>query len=1083
MKILQVRFQNLNSLAGEWEIDLTHPAFVSDGIFAITGPTGSGKTTILDAICLALYGRTPRLARVTQGGNEIMSRQTGECFAEVTFETQAGRFCSNWSQRRARKKADGAFQAPKHEISDVGTGKILATKIKEVGEMIESVTGMDFEGFTRSMMLAQGDFAKFLQAAPDERSPILEQITGTGIYSDISIRVHELWGREKSKLNALQSETAGILILTPEQLSETQLELATFQTKNTHLTQELTHINNAITWLTQIDGMSKELTSLHEELVKWQNSAVEFKPERARLELAIKAALLDGLYASLAAMRRQQADESVALKTEESALPNLASLANAQAQVLQTAERQTVKANEAVGLAAPTIQEVRLLDQKLIEMDKAIAEGGRICESDKAKIDADSQTQLNVRATRTKAENDLSNADSYLKEHAVDHWLVGGLAGIEEQLGALLHKHGEIVHRDAEIIKADAALVQAVDVLGTRTKEKETQKQELADVLKTIDDAGLALGEILFGHPLSFYRDKKDALLREQTLLARIAELEDHRAKLEDGKPCPLCGSEEHPYAEGNIPALDENEKKIETLTATITEAEKMDALIKEQKEQEAVARKNLSESKSMETIAINDKKIAKNTLAQLRAGVQELRAGFAELKQAVSIKLQPLGITEIPDNGVPTLLQSLSDRLSTWQSWVNRKAETEKQISGIDNEISRLGAIITTQQTALNDKQGLLATLKNDRADTGRRRGELYGDKNPEDEVQRLNKAAADAHEHEKNSRTQHSSAQQALIASKTRIDALKERISDRAPELAKLEQEFATTIESAEFTNEAQFLSARLTNEQRGELISTSKAIDEGLATIKARRKDREEGLAAEKSKKITEKSIEELRTRLQELEDSQKEVQGTIASLNHKLKENTRIKEQIKTKEAAIEAQKKEFLRWDNLHTLIGSSDGKKYRNFAQGLSFDIMVGRANQQLQKMTDRYLLVRDKEKPLNLNVIDSYQAGEIRSTANLSGGEGFIVSMALALGLSHMASKNVKVDSLFLDEGFGTLDEDALDTALETLTALQQDGKLIGVISHVPALKERISVQIEVTPQIGGRSHLSGKGCRHIAP
>ena len=105
MRILQVRFKNLNSLVGEWEIDLTHPAFASDGIFAITGPTGAGKTTILDAICLALYGRTPRLNKITKSGNEIMSRQTGDCFAEVTFETQAGRYRCHWSQHRATKEA------------------------------------------------------------------------------------------------------------------------------------------------------------------------------------------------------------------------------------------------------------------------------------------------------------------------------------------------------------------------------------------------------------------------------------------------------------------------------------------------------------------------------------------------------------------------------------------------------------------------------------------------------------------------------------------------------------------------------------------------------------------------------------------------------------------------------------------------------------------------------------------------------------------------------------------------------------------------------------------------------------------
>lgn len=163
------------------------------------------------------------------------------------------------------------------------------------------------------------------------------------------------------------------------------------------------------------------------------------------------------------------------------------------------------------------------------------------------------------------------------------------------------------------------------------------------------------------------------------------------------------------------------------------------------------------------------------------------------------------------------------------------------------------------------------------------------------------------------------------------------------------------------------------------------------------------------------------------------------------------------------------------------MIGPADGKKYRNFAQGLTFDMMIGHANGQLQKMTDRYLLIRDDAQPLELNVVDNYQAGEIRSTKNLSGGESFIVSLSLALGLSHMASKNVRVDSLFLDEGFGTLDEEALDTALETLAGLQQDGKLIGVISHVPALKERISTQIQVSPQTGGRSSILGPRCQML--
>lgn len=159
MRIESVRFQNLNSLQGSWSINFTHPTYSQEGIFTITGPTGAGKSTILDAICLALYGRTPRLETISTSTNDIMSRLTGECFAEVTFKTTQGRYRAHWSQRRARGKADGALQSAKHEIADVDSGKVLASRLRETKDVIEELTGMDFDRFTRSMLLAQGDFA------------------------------------------------------------------------------------------------------------------------------------------------------------------------------------------------------------------------------------------------------------------------------------------------------------------------------------------------------------------------------------------------------------------------------------------------------------------------------------------------------------------------------------------------------------------------------------------------------------------------------------------------------------------------------------------------------------------------------------------------------------------------------------------------------------------------------------------------------------------------------------------------------------------------------------------------------------
>jgi len=221
--------------------------------------------------------------------------------------------------------------------------------------------------------------------------------------------------------------------------------------------------------------------------------------------------------------------------------------------------------------------------------------------------------------------------------------------------------------------------------------------------------------------------------------------------------------------------------------------------------------------------------------------------------------------------------------------------------------------------------------------------------------------------------------------------------------------------------------------------------------------------------------------LQQALQKQEATTRLLQEKFGALRQSLKDNDDARRHQQKLADKIDQQKIEVDRWGRLHQLIGSGDGKKFRNFAQGLTFELMIQHANVQLQKMTDRYLLIRDREQPLDLNVVDNYQAGEIRSTKNLSGGESFLVSLALALGLSRMASRNVRVDSLFLDEGFGTLDDDALDMALETLTSLQQEGKLIGVISHVAALKERISTQINVNPLAGGRSHINGPGVRAL--
>ena len=203
MRITRIHLKNLNSLLGEWSINLDLPEYADEGIFAVTGPTGAGKSTLLDAICLALYGQTPRLGRLSASFNDIMSRRAGECSAEVEFELASGRYRCTWYQHRARRRAGGTLQPYTHQIADITKdpehGEILENAPSKTAAKVTELTGLDFDRFTRSMLLAQGRFATFLNASPSERSPILEQITGTDIYTHISKSAHTRLNREKAR--------------------------------------------------------------------------------------------------------------------------------------------------------------------------------------------------------------------------------------------------------------------------------------------------------------------------------------------------------------------------------------------------------------------------------------------------------------------------------------------------------------------------------------------------------------------------------------------------------------------------------------------------------------------------------------------------------------------------------------------------------------------------------------------------------------------------------------------------------------------------------------------------------------------
>lgn len=1081
MKILQLRFKNLNSLYGEWAIDFASPEYISSGIFAITGPTGAGKSTILDAICLALYGATPRLGKITQSGNEVMSRRTGECYAEVIFQSQAGTFRCHWSQHRAYRKAGGKLADSKHEIADDLSGRILESKKRDVASVIEEKTGMDFDRFTRSILLAQGGFAAFLQASPDGRAPILEQITGTAIYSEISKKVHERQRDEREKLGLLQAETAGITLLSEEQEAEVRKELEGKELTEKDLLVKHRQVAGSISRLTAIEALRVDLAGIAREFAAISEIVDAFTPNREKLRRGQKAAELDGDFAALSSLRKQQADDQQAFKDNEEQLPPKVLSLSQKEEKLKAAESLTVITKNEQKAEGPLIKKVRILDFQISEKKKEIQTVAAACKKEEIYIAENKRERSEVLKEQRITLEKLQHIEQYLVANSRDELLITQLAGITEQVNNL-QSHAEQIRTKTNGVGIARKQVEDHAALHeSRYKIFVSCKAAFDAAKKSTLQEKKRLTTHLGERLLREYRVEYDSLMREVAFLRKISDLEAERKKLEDDKPCPLCGSTGHPFAEGNVPEIDATEKRIGELAAFIKDAEQFENTIKELERKEIKIAVQLAEAEKQLAQAGYAKEESERQFKRVAGELTEITERFSALQQIVLSRLQPLGITNIPDKDIGSVLTSLHDRLKKWQDFQKRKIEIESRITHLNAEVKRLDNILETVTSALKEKQKALALLTKDCESLLSGRRQIYGSKNPDHVESSLATRAADAEQKEKSVRGARDLARQQVNEIETRLGTLRENISKRTQLLTRAEKTFTETCQKAGFADEQAFIESRLSVEEKNEIERRAREIDEKQADILSRKKDREVRLDRELEKKTTETPLEELVKTRDGLEESLKKVAESIGAVKQILSDNSNTKARIREKRAFIEAQKIECRRWDKLHAVIGSADGKKYRNFAQGLTFELMVSHANRQLAKMTDRYLLIRDDLQPLELNVIDNYQAGEIRSTKNLSGGESFIVSLSLALGLSKMASRRVRVDSLFLDEGFGTLDEETLDTALETLAGLQQDGKLIGVISHVAGLKERIPTQIAILPMSGGKSTIIGPGCASV--
>lgn len=1211
MQIHMVRFKNLNSLTGEWFIDFTQPAFKNSGIFAITGPTGAGKTTILDAICLALYGRTPRLNRINKSVNEIMSRQTGDCFAETTFQTPAGFFRCHWSQHRARNKADGELQQPRHEIVEAESGKVLENKLRDVATKVEEVCGMDFDRFTRSMLLAQGGFAAFLQAAPDERAPILEQITGTEVYSRISIKVHEQQVESSRQLKELQNVLGGMQFLSDEEEGKLQAELECRLKEESAMTEQVESLRQTRAWLEGIANLEKDLASLDIKYKDFSQRQEDFRPRQLCLERANQALTLEAPVLKLLTLREQQKTETGKQAQACIQLQNLQQTLSLALETSKLADTKWKEARAGQEREAKTIKLVREIDFKIEEKNKSI----KSCE-DSIKQRQEQCLEIKQRLAASNkavdhAQAALAEVQNYLTQNNTDAGLITNLAAIGKMFDVLAANHAQYLNTG----RAQAAAAQSRDSAADICTGFQARQNELQTELDRAEQNHRQLtGEIrsLLGEfelsdwhrQLAVLKDReyllqqtasileqvagtqqiRDGLLSDQAtlrtekerleneiqtctdqialweretghlgtqleLLKRIRSLEEERAHLEEGKPCPLCGATEHPYA-GGAPALDQIELDFKKAQAALNQAGRQLSALKisearTNKDLEQIERdmelKNTTLKQWQEDCRENFGKLqiaaAQEPLGQI---LEELSLIQAEVKQGATLIAQAeaktkeaetaretmehactafanfekacqqarhewemaerehrrliqecaeakaqfiltrqesiketirYGIEELPMAELDHLLEALTSRRDRWEKKQSELNRLEKDINALAAAMGKDQILLEQLDEELKQQQKSYSDLMQQYDELIRERRALYGEKNPDEEEKSRAQSVENAYRELDKARTLYNRTEQECSHVQDQIKTLAQNIDQHKVALQQAEQQMLDSFAAAGFQDESDYRSACLTASERRQLAAEAQFLTEEKTGLETLLHEKTMQLKGEKEKQMTDYSYEELQQQLAAGEAALKQMQQHIGGIARTLKENEMLRIRQKDLLEKIKRQKEETTRWNNLHELIGSADGKKYRNFAQGLTFEIMLNHANRQLQKLSDRYLLIRDEIQPLELNVIDNYQAGKIRSTRNLSGGESFIVSLALALGLSNMSSRNVRVDSLFLDEGFGTLDEDALEMALDTLAELQQEGKLIGVISHIAAVKERISTQIQVIPQSGGHS------------
>ncbi|WP_304349427.1 AAA family ATPase [Comamonas testosteroni] len=1135
MRILKLRLKNLNSLKGEWKVDFTVAPFADNGLFAITGPTGAGKSTLLDAICLALYHQTPRLDSIS-GSNDIMTRHTGECEAEVEFEVKGVAYRAFWSQRRARGKPDAALQAPRVELALVADGSILTTHIKDKARRIAEITGLDFARFTKSMLLAQGGFAAFLQATANERAELLEELTGTDIYGRISESVFARARDARQALEKQQAQAQGMQLLDAGTRKQLQSEAALLQTGLTDLQARHQQLQTVQRWQAQTMQAMQEVEQARNAQASAQQALSDAAHDLLRLQAHGPAQAIQPMHHRWQQAQDQQSEQAAQLQQLHTLRLQAQSaqwqqhqqarqLAGDQLQQsrLQLQSAQAQQADLAVWLQAHASR--ALLGENLSGWREQLQQGQHL-QQQAAQTKAQAmQLQQVARQLQQQADAQAQQGMQSTRQAAL---ALQQQQAAEQALQQLLATHGSLPQLRSHWQNAQRQLHhwQQLQEHAALRQPLDAQEQRNAQALRSVEariQEQLAQRDDLRAQ----YKALKDKVADKQALLDQerlIQSLQEHRAALQPGEACPLCGSHEHP-AITEYAALD-----VSATAAALQQAQSELELLQRQGEQlnTALATAQGQRHQQHEQHQVIAQQIEQwlarwaDLRAQSAVPLEEaawqqpdaLRTACAEAGQQIAQLQQSLADAETAERqlqqakdacqaAVQHQQQIEHAQASTQQARQNNLTQQQQTDQALQALMQQAGDLQNRLQLALQtagyalpdstDTTEWLAARQQEWQQWQRQQQAMQELAQQIDLLQRRVEQAAEDAEHW----LQRSQALPDLPAdapactsqpaatlqeckilieqTMQQLATLQGQASQAQATLEQLQQstqtallEWQQALQASPFSDEAQYTAALLSDAEQQGLQALSNQLQGAAQRAAALQADACQRLSTLQTQALSDEAPETITEHITQLETERTQQAEQLGAHRARLKDDDDRRAGQQALLAQIAEQEKDCDLWQRLDGLIGSAKGDKFRKFAQGLTLDHLLHLANRHLQRLHGRYLLRRKPTGELELDIVDGWQGDVARDTRTLSGGEAFLVSLALALALSDLVSSKTSIDSLFLDEGFGTLDGDTLEMALAALDALNASGKMIGVISHVEALKERIPAQIRVEKAAG---------------